>query len=395
MSLPTSQRISPENENELPPARRRRQRRSLGAGLPEEKAAFLEDLAHRVVPSFDFFLFSLLAGLVLAVAVYLDAPALFLLAALISPFLAPVIGLSLATALGSARFFLQSLGGMLLGSLLVFVAGALTGLASRFYPLPYLTTQSELHAHLSWPDFALLTLGAVLTTYLLVRSPRQRPLVASVALAYELYLPIGVSAFGLVANRAGIWPDGLLVFVVHLGWTVLAGAVVLAIMGFRPQNFVGYTLGTSIGLAAVAAVLLISGMGTALSTNRALPPVLPTRTMTSTLTATLSGTPQPPTETPTPTQTLFPSKTPTQTITPRPTPVFARINAGEFNGALIRKEPNPNAEVVKSLLNGMLVEVLPDVQETGGIAWVHVITADRKEGWIVRSLLITATPQPN
>lgn len=394
MSLPTSEKLHPDDSSLLPPARRRRMRRSLAPGGSDDRAVFLEELSRRVTPSADFFLFSMLAGLALAAALLFDAPALFVMAALLSPFLGPVVGLSLATSLGSIRFFASALGGMLLGSLFVFLAGAGAGLVVRYTPGPYLALQAGPHAYFTWPDFALLTLGAVLTTYLIVRAPRQRPLVASVALAYEIFLPVGAAGFGLAAGRPGLWPDGLLVFIAHFGWAVLAGALVLAVMGFRPVNFFGYTLGTSCGLAALAALLLIGSFGTALGTHRALPPVPPTLTPTITHTLPPSLTSPPPSGTPSPTHTLVPSRTPTISVTPKPTPVFARINAGEFNGALIRKDPNSNAPVVKSLLNGMLVEVLPEVQQNGGVTWAHVRISDGIEGWIVRGLLVTATPQP-
>jgi len=51
--------------------------------------------------------------------------------------------------------------------------------------------------------------------------------------------------------------------------------------------------------------------------------------------------------------------------------------------------------VVTSQLNGMLVEVLPEIQQDGNLTWVHVRTTDGREGWILRGLLSTATPVPN
>jgi hypothetical protein len=94
------------------------------------------------------------------------------------------------------------------------------------------------------------------------------------------------------------------------------------------------------------------------------------------------------------TRTLVPTNTPTLTITPDPTPIWARISATGGNGALVRGEANYNATVISSLLNGTLVEVLPEVVNNGGVAWVHIRLVNGKEGWIVRSLLRTATPAP-
>ena len=363
------------------------------SGSPVQRAAYIEAAARRAVPTADFFLFSLLAGAVLGIAFLIDAPAFFVLAALMSPFLAPVVGLSLATLVGSPRFFLQSLGSLGISSLLFFITGALAGWVSHLFPGRYYE-QALLHTHFTWADFAVLTIGAILTTFLMISVPTQRPVAASVALAYELFLPIGAAAFGLTGGFPNLWPDGLVVFAVHLAWAALAGILMLLILGFRPANLFGYTLSSSLALAGVAAVIILTGVGAAVGGRIALVPPTRTPTATITLTPTITPTPPPPSVTPTPTKTLVPSRTATTTISPAPTPVWAKINAGEFSGALIRAEPSTQAAVVTSLLNGMLVEVLPEILQQDNTAWVRVRTTDGREGWIIRSLLITATPEP-
>ena len=136
-----------------------------------------------------------------------------------------VIGLALATVAGSARFFFQSLGSIGVGGLLVFMCGVLTGWVARVLPLKYFI-QAPYHSLFSWPDFIVTSLGAGLIALLLVRQPHTRSLPASVALAYELYVPLGVAGFGLTSGQAHLWPDGLVVFLVHLAWAVLLGAII-------------------------------------------------------------------------------------------------------------------------------------------------------------------------
>jgi hypothetical protein len=407
MSLPSIEPLPDENAS-LPPARRRRQRRLIIPPSTDERANFLRELSLRSVPSFDFYLFSLLSGLALGAAVLLDSPALFVLAALLAPFMAPAIGVSLGTVTGTLRFVLQSLGSLGIGSLIVFLCGMLAGWATNLLP-GRAYQQALLHTRFTWPDFLLLALGAGLAAYLVARVPHQRPLVASAAIAYELYLPVGVAGFGLSSGAGGLWPDGVLLFLVHLVWAALTGTLVLGLLGLRPLKMGGYALGALyavVGLAAVAFFItsrpalpdpgqaLSQGSGahdsaaqSATLTPSASPSLLPS--------VTASQTPEPPTPTGTSTRTLIPTATPTLTITPVPTPVWAQISASEGGGALIRAEPNYNAEVIQSLLNGTLVEVLPEVVTDGGVAWVHVRLVNRKEGWIVRGLLRTATPAPD
>lgn len=353
-----------------------------------ERAEFLDLLARRVTPSADFFLFSFLSGLVLVAALLFNSPALYVLAALMAPFLAASIGLSLASIVGSGRFFLRSLGAMLIASLIIFACGAAAGLAAGRIP-GLVFDQTVLHARFTWPDFALLSLGMVLTCFLIVRSPQNRPLVTSVALAYELFLPLGVAGFGLVSGVPGLWPDGLIVFAVHLAWAALLGTATFAVLGLRPVNLFGYTLGTTWLLVSIAAAVMLSGVGTALETQIALPP---TPTASITPTPTLSGTPRPPTLTVTPTRTLVPSRTVTLTGSPEPTPVWARISAKEGGGAVLHDQPNFKSKIVKTLINESLVQVLPDAVQGDGVIWRKVRAADGTTGWIWEKLLITATP---
>ena len=73
MNLPPTEYI-PNDPDSLPPARRRRARRLLAPLDPDERAELLIEIAHRSSPSFDFFLFSLLAGGVIGIGLLLDQP---------------------------------------------------------------------------------------------------------------------------------------------------------------------------------------------------------------------------------------------------------------------------------------------------------------------------------
>jgi cell division septation protein DedD len=394
MSLPTSEHLPSEDEN-LTPARKRRRRRTILQAGPGSRAELLDALARSVIPSIDFFLFSLLSGAVLGAAILFDARALFVLAALAAPFMAPAIGLSLATAIGSWSFFLQSLASFSVGSLLVFIAGILTGWIANSFPGLTFEHTAE-YAAFTWPDFVILTLGAVVTVVMLVKKPDQKPRVASVALAYELYIPIGLAGFGMTSGITDFWLDGLTVFAVHLGWVALVGTATLLVMGLRPFNIFGYALGTSLAMAGIAALIVISGLGIATRPYEQAAVVLPTETSTLTNTpqpsATVTPSPVPPTITPSNTATSTPTRTTTPTPNPEPTPIWASVKPNEFGGAFVRAEPDYAATVVKSLLNDFVIEILPEAEQEGNAIWVKVRTQDGTTGWMVRSLLITATP---
>lgn len=409
MNLPTSQFL-PSDDDNLSRARRRQRRRSLVPSTSDARAELLKELSHRLTPSLDFYTITLLTAIILAAAILLDQPALYILAALIAPFLAPAIGLSLAAAVGSVRFFLRSLAAFSIGSLVVFAFGCAAGwISTRLAPTTY--SSAFTHARFNWGDFVLLSAGIILTAYMLIRSRTSRPLVTSVALVYELYLPIGVAGFGLTGSVPGLWPDALLVFAIHLAWCALLGTLTMAVMGLRPGNVFGYTLGTSVAIVIIVAAVFISGLGTALTRETAMPSLEASNEVIPTAAALVKQSPAPSLApeiqpaaslpaaseslTATPTNTLVPTRTPTLTSTPMATPVYAKIKPNELGGAYIRKEPSFDSQAITSLSTDVMVIVVDEYTQADNVIWVKIRTTsdDPVEGWIVRSLLITATPK--
>jgi len=388
---------TPDDPERLPPARRRRARRLLVPLGLDERAELLDELAHRTSPTFDFFLLSFFAGVVLSLGLVFSSHALLLLGVLVAPVMAPAIGLSFGTVIGSVRFFFRSFVGLLIGGALVVLAGALAGLGMRLLPTGALVF-GPTFAQLGWDNFIVLVAGMVLTAAYMVNSDR-KPLIPSLAVAYQLYLPLSLAGIGLTSGYPDLFPDGLVVFAIYLAWAVLLGAFTLALLGFRPPNPFGYTLGGAMVLVGVVLLIGISSAGAAISGQMGLPTPIPTNTYTPSPvppTATLTPTPVPPTATLTSTSTPTLTQTPTLTPSPTPTPVYAFVNAstGDPPGAKIRQEPN--GIVIRAYLNDTLVQILPERVEDDGLVWVHVVVVeDGTEGWILQSLLLVATPPPN
>ena len=83
--------------------------------------------------------------------------------------------------------------------------------------------------------------------------------------------------------------------------------------------------------------------------------------------------------------------TPTQT----PTRVQALMVAqGDYNGVVLRDAPDGN--IITTYLNYTLVEILPDEAVViSGRTWSRVLVLqDNQTGWILETLLVTATPAP-
>jgi hypothetical protein len=272
-------------------------------------------------------------------------------------------------------------------------------------------TQLQYHVKITLPDFLLLTIGILLAIYITVKTPKSRSLVASVALAYELYLPIGVAGFGLTSGMTGLFPEGLELVGIYVAWMIFIGTIFLAFLKIRPFTFFGYLLTAVILGGAVYVLLSNSALGAAIrqQVNINTPTVAATATISTKAatplagaepTATLTLTPLPggvfaTTAAPATINSLIPTDIPTKTITPKPTPVYGRVYSStpETTGVNIRK--SPGGEYLQMLPVDTLVEIL-GTEVANNITWVHIrVVESGLEGWISQGLLLTATPQVN
>jgi hypothetical protein len=51
-----------------------------------------------------------------------------------------------------------------------------------------------------------------------------------------------------------------------------------------------------------------------------------------------------------------------------------------------------------TLDNGAAVEIYPDFRLVNGVAWLHVVvtrSGQRVEGWVLESVVLYSTPEPN
>jgi hypothetical protein len=390
-------------------------RRAYFPANEQERAALFDHLARRAYPSYELFIFALLGGAIIGLGYFLDSQSLLIFGILVAPLLTPWIGLSLSIIAGAGRLLIQTLLALLLSALLSGVGGIVAGYATRIFPQPRTFNEAFLHSRLWAPDFFVLAIGAILITLSFVRS-EQRPYLPSALVAYELFLPLCAAGFGLGSGVEGLALPGLLVFLVHFAWATLFCILTLFFLRFYPITLGGIFL-TALTLLTLLAWLVTSTgalnwikIQARLATPEPVPAAQTTATLPLVPTLTPSFTPNPiitvigtPTSTasvtpsPRPTTTLRPTSTPTFTVTAEPTPIIAIIRAVEGGGANIREKPG--GLVLLTLSNGSTVTVIPnDIQEVNNAVWVHVFTVindERIEGWVLQSLLVTATPIPN
>ena len=405
---------SPEPSQDFVSARARRRRAQRRSYFPADEAgrnALFEHLARRAFPSYELFVFSLVAGVFLGVGYFFNAQALLIFGILVAPLLTTWVGMSLSIIAGSGRLFAQTFAALFLSSLLIFGSGLLAGFASRVLPNSARTfNEAFIHSRLWPPDLFALTVGAIILTISFVRS-EERPYLPSALLAYELLLPLCAAGFGLGSGVSGMWPAGALVFAVHFAWATFFGIITLFFLRFYPISMGGATF---TGLAIISILTIatfLTGLGQWIRTQAGLAtpePAPATATVVSPSpepsltpspqaaesTAVIGVPTQAVTRTATPTRRATAIATITSTVTAEPTPIIGLIRAAEGGGALIREKPG--GKVLAILPNGSTVTIVPnDLQDVKKVIWVHVtalVNDVRIDGWMIQSVLVTATP---
>jgi uncharacterized membrane protein len=359
----------------------------------DERETFLEGLAKLVTPGFDFFLLALLSGIALGIGFRFDQRALLVGGALLAPRLTPLLGIALSAVSGSPRFFLRMLTSFAVASLILgVVAGLLGGIPFGDHPT-YLLAQG--HIKLNLIDFGIVMIAAVLITVRLSREERIAPL-PSAAIAYELFLPLVAGLIGLVRGDPELWQGALLMFGLHLAWTIVVSASTLAVLGFRPLTGASYSLAAAVVLLGLVALLGATSLGASVLAALPTPTSTPTQTPTPTKTPTVTQTP---TITSTPTVTPTATTTPTATATDTPTPQPAIVSQTGGTGAVVRLTPDPAAAHVGFVNEGsdMLILAGPVLIEEAVWWQVRYTTplGETREGWLQGDYLATVTPGPS
>lgn len=406
-----------EPTQEFVSSRARRRRAKRRAYFPSDEAgrsALFTHLAKRAFPSYELFIFALVAGAIMGLGYFLDSQGMLLFGVLVAPILTPWVGMSLGIVAGAGRLFGQTFIALILSSALIFLSGIISGFATNIFPQSRTFNEAFVHSRLWVPDFFILAIGAVLITLSFVRS-EQRPYLPSALIAYYFFLPVCAAGFGLGSGVEGLWPQGTLILLIHFAWATFFSILTLFFLRFYPTSLGG------ISFTGVTLILMLAWLGLStgaldwIQRQAGLPtpePVLaPQATSTLALVSTITPTSTLPpvtavigipsrTPTRTPTNrpnTIEPTMSPTYTITAEPTPIIGLIRASEGGGAFIREKPG--GKVLATLGNGQTVTIVPnDLQEVNNVVWVHVFTIVndiRVEGWMIQSVLVTATPIAN
>ena len=327
-----------------------------------------------------------------------NSHALLILAALFAPIMSPIIGASLATAIGAARFFFLSLAGTLVGCLLVGIAGVIIGFVPLIHPVDP-AQQWVNFSNVSWDALLVLIIGICLTAVAILKK-EQRPVLPSAAIAYVLFSTAGGIGFELGRGHFQSAMDGGWTLGVYLLIVAVTGTIIFLAYGFRPVSLAGYGLAIALLVISVFTIiqsksfisdkftkgLLLAPRSSSVEIDSlAIHTTTPT-VLKATITHTLL-----PSKTPSPKPTL--TKTPSLTMTPTRTFLeWVKVDVTGQPEARLRDQPGFAGKEIMLIVNGTMVKLLPGVEFKDNVYWTQVETIDGTIGWMVHTVLSTSTP---
>lgn len=179
-----------------------------------------------------YWLVLILSGAIATLGLAMNSAAVVIGAMLVAPLLGPIMGLSMALAVGDSRLALQSFA-VVAGSVIVVVATA-AGLTAL---LPFQTITLEISSRIrpTTLDLAVAVcsglVGAVVTV---ARGERLSAAIPGVAVAVALIPPMGVAGFGMAAGWQTdvIW-GALLLLGANMAGIVLSGVALFLLVGMH------------------------------------------------------------------------------------------------------------------------------------------------------------------
>jgi uncharacterized hydrophobic protein (TIGR00271 family) len=209
----------------------------LGVEPWDRPLIFREAAAAAVDNGLPYWLVLALSGAIATLGLALDSTAVVIGAMLVAPLLGPIVGLSLALAVGDSRLALQS-AAVVGGSIVVVIATA-AGLTA-ILPVHTLTLEISSRVRPTTLDLGVAVfsglVGALVT---LARGKRLSAAIPGVAVAVALIPPMAVAGWGMAAGWDGevVW-GALLLLGANLAGIVLSGVALFLLVGMHRADVV-------------------------------------------------------------------------------------------------------------------------------------------------------------
>lgn len=209
----------------------------LGVERWDRALVFRDAAAAAVDNGLPYWLVLVLSGAIATLGLAMNSSAVVIGAMLVAPLLGPIMGLSLALAVGDSRLAVQSFA-VVGGSLVVVVATA-AGLTALL-PFSAVTLEISSRIHPTTLDLGVAVcsglVGALVTV---ARGKRLSAAIPGVAVAVALIPPLAVGGFGMAAGwQSEVIRGALLLLGANLAGIVLSGVAVFLLIGMHRSDVV-------------------------------------------------------------------------------------------------------------------------------------------------------------
>ncbi len=204
-------------------------------------------------PDVDFFIMIALAAVIATFGLLLDSVAVIIGGMLVAPLFTPILALSLAVVQGDIRLSRVAIEATLKG---IFLTIGVATLLTAISPLRDLGGEVTSRVTPNLLDLAVALASGAAGAYAIARKDVATAL-PGVAIAAALVPPLCVVGIGLAILDMQIAGGGALLFLTNLVAIVLAGAVILLLLGFRPTERGVREVRLRRGLVASLVLLLI------------------------------------------------------------------------------------------------------------------------------------------
>ncbi len=216
----------------------------------DANAAFADHLETEAKPDSRFHVRVVFSCAIATLGLIADSGAVVIGAMLVAPMLTPIMGLALGSVRGHASLLLSPAIALVEGiAVAICLSAALTWLAQALPFDALVTLPSEAQARTSPNpfDLGIALAGGAVGAYALARH-QQSDTLPGVAIATALMPPLCTVGIGIALNDRGVWGGAALLFVTNLSAILLAGILVFAVLGFRPERWHRGALPTGLAL---------------------------------------------------------------------------------------------------------------------------------------------------
>lgn len=202
-------------------------------------------------PDRDFFIMMGLSSIIATFGLLQGSTAVIIGAMLVAPLFTPILALSLAIVQGDIRLLRLAVESALKGITLAIGVAAVLGALS---PLRSLTHEILIRTSPNLFDLAVALASGAAGAYAVARKDVATAL-PGVAIAAALVPPLGVIGIGMALLDGSVVSGGFLLFTTNLIAIMLAGAVTLLLLGFRPTG--GHEREARLRLGILTSIVLL------------------------------------------------------------------------------------------------------------------------------------------